>query len=491
MKRIGQTLTLALFSVSLPLTSLAQSYTPIAQWRYLPLDEAFYNSAIANVQTSRIYDAVEAALAQQKKAVGSSEEAEAKIVLAEVCLKIGLKQCAFQYAFLAAKNFPGSKPGLRGLQMIEEIMRSSWFSETQLRQFVNAAAFKEVPESVLSMMNYFVAFDNLEKKLSDWSAKAVKKIGSDNYWAYRWTYLSILEASRREKADATISQLETLAEKTKTEPVLQNEIYWQLARLKFEISDYPTSLKYYDLLNLNGRTAGRILREKAWVHFWNRGYAEALGLIKALKAPFYAESMDPELYLLEMLTLRKLCHFDVVKSVAQEFSQAYRKTIDHIRKRLPLDNERNLLRLSFAKAGIQPEVDTIGRIRDEHQRIQKIDLVKSKKWQTELNQLYTDAEKTLREETEFKLRPDLQKEAARLLGVNEQVQLVDYLSGLDGYRVTNTYEKRNYEAAKGSASSFKDLYWPVVKDEFWNDELKKYSVLVEDKCSQNTKAESK
>jgi len=65
----------------------------------------------------------------------------------------------------------------------------------------------------------------------------------------------------------------------------------------------------------------------------------------------------------------------------------------------------------------------------------------------------------------------------------DQIQLVDYLSGLDAFRLNAKLEKRDYQAASSVAGSFQTLFWPV-NAEYWWDELKNYRVQVSDRCAE-------
>ncbi len=478
---------LIFLSVFTSTDGVAQSFETIPNWRYLPLDKDFYEKNMARISAGEMSKAYGEVLNVRKKAEGSSAEAEARIVMAELCGKLGLLFCRYEMAQSTAVDFKGSAPALRGLEIVEEILKNHNFEDQELLRLINSASFQEIPQSLEPMFSYFVAIDNFSKDLTTWGLRAQSRIGKGNYWYYRWKFNTALEGARRGKKSVAERNLERLAGIRRAPLSLRLDSIWQAARLKFEMKDLRSSLKLYQKIKSNDhRLMGQVLREMAWVSYWLKMYAETLGTIKTLKAPHYIETMHPELYLLEMLTLRKLCHFDSIKDVTQEFEERFGSTYTHIKSRSPLSEDMNLVRMTFLKDEFSKLVETIRALRFERKQIESGEISLANPLKKDLLEFYESSEKILRSRLDLKIDQELREQAEMFLELREQVQLVDYLSGVDAFSIKQSYERRDYKSKTASSSSYNLLYWPVDK-EYWASELNSYQVLVSDRCNEGEK----
>lgn len=469
-------------SVGFAVRTQAQDFRGISNWKYLPSQTQLVEDSQKPGLEQKV---LLGAMRERKRKKGTSDEGEARMVIAQICKNKKMRYCAYHYALSTAQDFPGSMPALWALTLLDELVKEGPITETEIKKLVNTGSFKEVPEDLIPMVSYYVAVGNNEKKLTTWISPFLQKMGEHNFWSLRWNYQTALEELRRKNSpDATSKKLEALLEKTAGDEKLawlQEQIQWQQARLKFELADYDGALKLYEQFNASGRWMGLAKREQAWVHYWRGDYADTLGILEALKAPFFSASTDPEQYLLEMLTFRKLCFFGSTKTPAAEFQARYKKALEHVRERKNLSDNADLTRLSFMKASMMSEVETVTMIRDESKNLSQYGLPTALR--RELEFVYKRAEIQKRQDLEILLKEDLPIEAARLLDLDNQIQLVDYLSGLDAFRIQQDYGKTDYQAPSAVSGDYRTLYWPARGDEFWYDELKNYRVLVHDRCS--------
>lgn len=461
--------------------SVAATFKPIANWQYVPLQAEFYDAAVrAEFSGSSL---ISRALDERIAKKGSSEEGEARLVIAEACLRQGLRYCAFHFALTTAQDFPGSQPALLALTMLEKLVMAEPFNEAPISKVVNSGTFKDVPEALLPMLSYYVALDDIEKDLIRWVPDSIKTIGDGNFWSLRWKMTTALEVVRRKSADKGLAKIEELVAKIDlvAHPELKrlaDTLKWQVARLKFELGDFKAALEIYGTLPADGRQEGRVQLERAWTYFSLGEYAQTLGLLASMRAPSYAASADPEQFLLEMLTLRRLCHFASVSQPAKAFRERFDSAIKLIKKRKPLEESAALARMAFMRAPFVPQVDTVSMIREERVRSKDASIPKALK--KELVVIYGRAEADLRADIELAVKMELKKQAERLLDLADQINLVDYLSGLDAYRIQLGFEKRDYNAEM--PSDYRMLFWPMTEGEFWHDELGNYRVLVKDQC---------
>lgn len=462
----------------------AQTFIGIPNWRYIPSDQNL-GKQLEDLDSKNYKkaekDLIKKALDQRVFEKGNVEEGEARMILAKVCLKNNMPFCAYSLGLTTLRDFPGSMPALWALETIEKIVMEQNFTEKNLKKIINSASFKEVSEALLPMVNFYVALDNAERALLPWVRAAAKKIGTENFWSLRWKYLLSLEIAKRSKPEQAAQRLESLLEESKNYKKINDLIKLQLARIKFELLDYTESLKLYSQIKAHGRLAGRILRERAWVYYAKGEYAETLGLLQSIKAPRYQLSDDPDQFLLEMLTYRKLCHFNATKIPAQTFLSRYGAAIEQVRQRRSVTENLKLMQLSFIKDSFSIEVETVGQIIEEKNKLVLLSWPES--FKNELQKIYEQTSKEIREDVEIKLQKDWPDEALRLLQVADQIQLVDYLSNLDAFRIEKGFDKKKYESTLAPFNDFGLLYWPVRSDEYWLDELSNYKVLIKDQCA--------
>jgi hypothetical protein len=79
------------------------------------------------------------------------------------------------------------------------------------------------------------------------------------------------------------------------------------------------------------------------------------------------------------------------------------------------------------------------------------------------------------------LRDRLRAAAEMLLEVADQVKLIDYVSGLDEFRLRQAFEQRSYRPEEIEYFAIDKLFWPVRK-EFWWEEMGNYQVRISDRC---------
>lgn len=459
---------------------------PIEGWRYLPLNPDFVNDFKDAIKKNDLNAMLEKARAIRTRSKGLPEEGEATLMLAKTCESWGLRYCTARLATLVATSHPGSMPSLDALTMLESLQRSFPMLETDLRQLLTAGSFREIPAPLIPMASYYLAIDGGAKGTLSWASAATAGLRGDDPWSLRWKYLKALEGLPRQGAEETVRRLELLKAAATAAPPLASAITWQIARLKYELGQYDDAEKLYRSLPLEGRRGGRALRERAWVHYRQKDYAQTLGLLESLRAKAFSRTSDPEQYILAMMALRDLCHYPEVKGVNKAFQERYRPAIDHVRARKNPSEQLQIGLLTTMKAQFEPWVETIELIRSERRKIESGGVQMPKDLKEELLKLYDAGEKAARLELESKVRGDLDAESARLLAIDEQVKLVDYLSGLDQFRFQQTFENRAYETERLPSDSFKVLGWPF-RGEFWLDELQNYKALVTDRCSREIK----
>lgn len=458
----------------------AQTFTGIKNWRYLPLDEAFWSQsedAIKNQNWENLNTLIES---QIKKNPGNSKTGEALAAILMACDQLKILSCVYTQGMHILNDYPGSNPALLALTKIEELIRNQELYEMSFSRQINLGSFREVPESLLGFLNYFSLKHNLEHGLPHWTNFYIQKLNAEEFWGQKFKYESLLEQVRREPALQMLPKLELFYKDLEESHPLHSKLALQIARLRYETLDYQEAARYYSRVTPRFREQSRILRERAWTAYWLRDFAETLGLVHTLKAPHYAVEFEPETYLLEMVTLRSLCHYPTMRQTYQEFNRRFGQTIRHIQIQRSFTNDPVLAQMAMQNRKHQKLTLLIHNLRQDQQSLESNSQLPPE-LKKRMSQNLISFETYYRELAEFEFKAALEQSARSLIELYEQMQLLDYLAGIDQNSFSRGYEQRTYSATPIPKSDFGTLFWPV-KSEYWIDEIKNYRVLVNDQC---------
>jgi len=280
-----------------------------------------------------------------------------------------------------------------------------------------------------------------------------------------------------------VSQHEKSSERLKILALLQ----W--ARLQFEKGLFQKAYDTYSSLKqLSVREQGQVQLERAWSKFYLKDYSKALGLLTALRSPYYLPAITPERYILEMLSYKELCHYEMITKIGLEFKRKFKKTMKRIKDRKSLFNDRLLFNMSAARGRLQLTSDLIGQIRTEYKLLKKLDFNKGLK--TRLLSKHLKMDKRLRLELDQSIQKEVRVVANELLDYKEQINFLEYVAKIDLLRVVREGENRAYTSEKVKFLTFEKIYWPVVKkfgrQEFWRDEFEDYKMLISSRCESSS-----
>lgn len=467
-------ITLFISCLFLSAVTEAQSFNGVKNWRYIPIDANFWSEVLEKIQTKDVEDLIKNLLANSSSKSEPLNVAERKIALAYICEQVDAGYCSYFYSKYVLDKYPGSMPATLALEILERVLIKYDFDDTEIRRLVNKAAFSEVSENQLSMVNYLIFDDNLRRGLTTWADEVAPKIDPDSYWGKKLEYYQALKNISDGKIDVALNTLENLMISTDKYFRLQQEVTLQIARLYFEKGQFEkadeTYLKYTSL----DRNSGKALFERAWAHYHMRNYSKALGLLSALKSPFYRASENPERYILEIIIYRDLCRYNAISQSAKEFHQTYKSVIHQLKTRQNLEKNPTLMRMALQGGQVQKRADIIAQLRIE----KSLPFIKK----TPLADIYDQTERQERQNFEYELSEELKSAANRLLVVNDQMALATYVAGLDKYRFKSAFEGRDYKSEDVDRFAVDMLYWPV-QGEYWWEEMSNYRILISDRCN--------
>lgn len=468
----------------------AQAAKPMVGWRYIAENEEFWTKHTKDLQAGAFESAALQALDLREKAANESEKNESNLALAEAFQGLGFHQAAFELLLGIIESFPGSFAANQAFLDLSQIVPDGDFDEERLSTVINRSSPAELPPQAMAMAGYFLTLDHMKAGQVRWMSSFIPMIDPGSYWSARLDYLNALELVKAGQVEKAIAAFETLSQHPALKPGLLLNVRLQLARLHFERKDYPASEKIYSEIRSSNRNTGRILYERAWNQYYLKDYALSLGMLESLRAPYFSPSIDPEQYLLRALILRDLCHYPEVRNVSQDFNATFGPVIESIRKVRPLNREPVLMSMALVREPMRGFADVVDSIQKER----KLFTAKfSSNRFAFVQKAYNKREREIKGRLDRRLEQPLRFEANRLLEMNDQLKLLDYVSGLDENRIQSLFENRGYKAEEADTLRFDTLYWPLrspasdnVKKrnqkEFWFDEMSNLRVLISDRC---------
>lgn len=454
---------------------------PIRGWKYVPQNEDVWASYQEQLKSKSYFDLLETAQKEIKKSSKTpSQKAEAEYLEALVLKDLNYPNLTIEHLFNLIKDHPGTQVSYAALDHLNTLLPNNVFNQDEFQSLLNRGSFKEVPESTISMMAYFVVLDNMKKNLTAWIKEPLAMIEPKSFWYHQLEYFHALELVKEKKLQAAEDLFEQLERKELTPEAIKKKAALQRARLLVTRQQYDEAEKLYNRFDFGGRMMGRILFENANVRYRTKDYSTSLGMLKSLKAPYFETALNPNQYILSMMIFRDLCYYQAVKFNAAEFDKKFGNLVKLLKEGKDPQQSVILMRMALQNGKLKPYADVVDGVRKESARIEN-DSAIPKTVRTK----YKNTLKQIENRVQAKLRVPLQKKlkelANEVIEVSEKIKLLDYIAGLDQFRLKSNYENREYKANAADNFSFDKLYWPV-NDEYWHDEFTKYKVILADRC---------
>ncbi|GEM_PF-2268272 len=479
-KKVTLACTVTLIGVLISPQSEAQVFKTIDSWSYIPLDKPFWDQSQELLINKSWDDLFKKTNAQINKNKGSSLQAEALMVKAQACKSLNLKACTYLISLGLLKEYPNSAPSLLALTEIESVLKENNFYDKSLIELANSGIFNEIPLESLPFISYLTFQSNQLANLTRFSLANSAKINPKSFWYKKFNYYLTLEKLKKLKTEDSIAELEKIISLIQDEPYLKNRALINLARLHFENQNYTQAQEFYTQVTPEFREESQLRLELAWTYYWKRQYSDVLGIIKELKSPHLKHEFNPEVYLLEMITLRSLCHFESINAAFKEYQKKFNTTLDAIKMQSNLSNNKDIALLTINDGQIKRLTYLISEI------IQDINFLKSqnvisKNNVSDLITFLNQEKKFYTNLAELAIRKALDEKAKYFVSIYEQLQLLDYLAGIDKNSLNLNKQSNKYTPVEIPNTDFSILYWPV-EEEYWLDEIKNFKVLVNDHC---------
>ncbi|MBI4509336.1 MAG: hypothetical protein HY698_06845 [Deltaproteobacteria bacterium] len=402
----------------------------------------------------------------------------AQYYLAASLHRLGLAQAA---AYLLIEVLMGKRaPELeeRVLASLGHMLREGDIDESQLGGgLFFGIDLGELPADISGLASYYQALAELRHGFSPHAKKRLEEAarGADFYaWKARHA-LAVMALGQKDDAAAE-RQLRAILGDPAAPRGIKNESRTALARLLYERKQHADAFRLYVASDSSLSHQDEVLLESAWNQLADRDEKRALGSLVGLGAPVYGRALAPERALIRAMALMNLCQFRHAHLAVLEFRKQHGETLRRLREREPLEGDPALVGAVAQRDDLVPERATHDRLVRERARARKLQSKALARYVLPIYELGLARSQARLKKQEASAREQL---AAELLAVDEKMGILDYELGLGLFR-----------SVGGPARSTPGSHGPsdpgVVgfrfDGEYWTDELKDYSVLVDDRC---------
>ncbi len=403
-------------------------------------------------------------------------------ILAQSSEEMGLSYAASLWYLEIARSRRAPTLVGESVASLEAISKEYPFDEaTVMRGFIATAEITGLPDEQLAFIAYHQGLDSLRRGLEEWAEEQFAQIPISSPYAKRAAYVLIVRDIAQGDVDQARKDLEALREDDRLTDDLALDIDRTLARIAFDQARWEDALQAYQKVRASAPDDPQLLLEMAWTHYYLGEYQRALGLLLALDAPAYGGLIAPERYLLEALSLRKLCQFEPARRAAVRLRQRHGAAIDDLYAGVPLVESKPLRRAARLREGGMDVADFRARVEYESARVEEMSRQLGPALTTRLNEVYAQGKREAKRREDAELRDEMVMVAEELLYAEEGVRLILHELGVALLRGRRRGEGAAASEAVATIEEREQVAYQFNM-EFWTDELDDIVVRIEDRC---------
>jgi hypothetical protein len=454
---------------------------------YVDIDPEIFEIALEDFYDGRYPEAAAGFWGYTNFGDPSAENAEwAQYFLGECLRKLGMWHGAVRYYYTVAKTRQQPEILPDALGRLEAISRRRPYSESLiLEDLLYDSEFGFLPDTLNDWVAYVQGLYDYRNGFIDWAELHFDGITKTSPYFLRAMYVRAVQALKNGKDDEALAIFDTIADSTIDAPDVKNRANLALARLLFDVNRYRDAFETYlkvEQIDLSFEQA-ELLLEKAWAAYFMGDRRSAMGLLHALEAPSYENFFLPDAFVLRGLIYKDLCHFVPAKRVIRGFRFKYQRSLDLLKRRLPLEKIPRLLHAGTQDGRVGRRTALLRTLEAERRIIEEYDSYwEDVELDKHLRRVY-DLE--IREQSRLwrlEFRKSSDAAALELLEVEEQINLLDYEIGLDIFkRLKAKQARRSVEEPLIVPYDSAYVYYEF-DTEFWNDELHSYKFFVTSRC---------
>lgn len=368
---------------------------------------------------------------------------------------------------------------IRGLERL--IQAYPHDEETLVRGFIATAEITGLGTEEQAFIAYHQGLDSLRKGINDWAEEQFAAIPPESSYALRARYVLIVRQIARGEIEPARERLVALAEARDLPDDLALDIDRALARIAFDQGRWRDALEAYEEVRESAPDDPQLLLEMAWTHYYLGEYQRALGLLLALDAPAYSGLIAPERYLLEALSLRKLCQFEPARRAAVRLELRHGDALDDLYAGVPIQKSQALREAARLRPSAIEIADWRARVEAEARQVED----NSRKLGPELTEglraLYAQGKVEAKRREDAELADEMVAVASELLDAEESIRLILHELGVALLRGRRRGEGAEAAEAVTTIDEAEEIAYRF-DDEFWTDELDDIVVRIEDRC---------
>lgn len=352
--------------------------------------------------------------------------------------------------------------------------------ETLVQGFLARAEVTGLTPDLQAFVSYHNGLDSLRRGYDQWALEQFDAIPERSEYRRRATYALAVRRLSDYDLDGAEQTLTALLEQDGISDELRLEVQRALARIDFERGEYAEAISHFEKIRASAPDDPSLLLEMAWAHFYEGEYRRTLGLLTALDAPSYSGLIAPERYLLEALTLKRLCQFEPARNAAVRLARRHGDALADLKGGVPLEDSKPIRDAVRRRSDASSAVLFGARIESEAAQLQTLERNLGPELSEHLGELY---ERGLAENRRLvaKYEHDAMRELAEeLLAAEEGVRVV-----LHELSVALLRGRRRNGPTPSVTAVTEVEGRPAVyrfEGEFWTDELDDLEVRMEDRC---------
>jgi hypothetical protein len=475
-------------TMGISLSVTAQQYRALPAWQYRAVNQDFWDDFEAAMKAKKLNAAIDLVIERQEKAK-SLERVELELAMILIMQEKGQTVLAFHRALSLVERAPGSMPALQAWSVINQLAQSEDFDLKEMQRLANIGNFNEAPADLISLFSYLIILENKDAAKTKWARSAVSGLDSESYWGVLYDMQKFVVNLQVEPSEQDLAAWRKLMQRAEKYPRLRTKMRLQEARFLQSLQQSAEALEIYISMGSNGREFGREMFERAWNLYNLKQYSSSLGLLQTLKSSSMRMAIEPEIYILAMVAYRDLCHYPAVHIMRTQYLSVFGSTLEQIKAGAPLEDMPILAHLV---AQTEPWSLLANEITLLKVQVDSLSSLKPfpENYMVQLNAESKELEKNLVQRLKLRSRPELQHQAERLIALTEQMQLLEYISDLQEFKLSPTLDDRTYRSEQAKASASNGLFW-AVDGEDWKDDLGTFKVLVSDRCPVRKRGDQK
>lgn len=399
--------------------------------------------------------------------------------------KLGMSHASVDTLSWLVTRKPNTKIVTYILELFEEITRTKPFDEESLiYRSICDQDYGFVDSELTNFIHYHQGVFDWKNGFDQWGENHFSKIKKGSYYFYKYKYQIALYHIVNNDIDKAVKLLSKIVEAPFDGNQLRDSVRKTLARLLYEKKEFKAADFLYAQIDTNIIYQSQNLMERSWAQYRLGNQEKAMGLLYAFNAPAYRNYFSPEYFLLKSFIYKDVCHYRRALNVIHEFRDHYKSSLVKIYERDDLIENSEMLLSLLGKEKISKVWKFLRLLEEEKKQISKFNSPGLQAYLEHIYQLQIDESIA---ELKLLIEEKYEEVANNLLEYEEKTDLMAYEISLDMYKRVYQYhyEEEEKDSGEEAESDFIKHYYAFYpfQNEFWNDELDNYKVVLENKCS--------